>query len=232
MTERRYNEAEVQKILEAGASLSVSQARGAEQGLTLSEIQDIAREVGLSPDAIHQAAAALETRELAAPRQSLGMPIEVGEVVRLPRAPTDAEWERIVVEIRATFRTHGRVASSGSLREWRNGNLHVCVEPVADGYRLRMGSLKSNAAGLNAVGAVGVIGAIAFFMATMHGGEPQVSILGTAVLGGTGLAAFLGNAVRLPRWADRRRNQMKRIAARALEIVTPAPAIGESASDS
>jgi hypothetical protein len=231
MTERRYNDAEVQKILEAGAKLSTPQSRGAEQGLTLSEIQDIAREVGLSPDAIHQAAAALETREIAAPRQSLGMPIEVGKSVRLPTAPTDAEWERIVVEIRAAFSTHGRVSSSGSLREWRNGNLHVCVEPVADGYRLRMGTLKSDAAGLNAVGAVGVVGAVAFFMSTMHGGAPDTTIFGTALLGGTGLAAFLGNAIRLPRWADRRGKQMDQIAARALEIVTPAPAIGAGSSD-
>lgn len=232
MTERRYTEAEVQKILEAGAKVPTPQSRAAEQGLTLSEIQDIALQVGLNPDAIQQAAAALETREIEAPRQSMGMPIEVGKTVRLPRAPSDAEWERIVVEIRATFRTHGRVTSSGNLREWRNGNLHVCVEPVADGFRLRMGTLKSNAADLNAVGAVGVVAAIGFFMGTFHGGQPDVTILGTALLGGTGLAAFLGNAIRLPRWADHRGKQMDQVAARALEIITAAPAIGEGAKES
>lgn len=199
----------------------ISQRGASEQGLTLSEIQEIAEQVGLSPEVIDRAAAALDTQPANPPRRSLGMPIEVGKIVTLPSAPSDAEWEQIVAELRSTFRARGRVTSTGALREWSNGNLHVCIEPTAHGYRLRMGTLKGGAAGINAVGVTALVTAAVVFISALLSGGIQGAIAESILLGALGAAALLRNLVRLPGWAEQRKKQMDHVAARVEVIVGP-----------
>lgn len=225
MSDRRYGDGEVRKILELATRPEAARpARpGPEGGLTLPEIQSIALEVGVQPDAVARAAAALDAAG-AKPRTSLGMPIEVGRTTSLPRGLTDAEWDRLVAELRATFRARGQVAVQGSLREWSNGNLHASIEPTDTGYRLRLGTFKSSAAGLNVLGATGVgAGAVVFAASALAGGAPDLA--GPLVLALSGAAAFLANLVHLPRWAGERRRQMAAIEAKVLRMVT------ESAAD-
>ncbi|MBD0321476.1 MAG: hypothetical protein ICV87_14145, partial [Gemmatimonadetes bacterium] len=200
------------------------QAASTPQGLTLRELQVIGREAGLDSAAVARAAAALESRALQAPeRTSLGMPIEVTRVVPLPRAPTAAEWEQLVGELRSTFGARGKAVSQGGLKEWANGNLHACVEPSADGYRLRLGTVKGDARTLNAVGSINLLaGAGALSIALATGGvSPEV--FAPAVMAATGVAAFGANILRLPRWADTRRRQMDFIAARIGAIMDASP---------
>jgi hypothetical protein len=213
MTERRYRDPEVRKILELATRPETASppARTAADGLTLAEIQGIAGEVGISADAVSRAAAALDARG-AAPRRSWGMPVEVGRVVSLPRALSEREWERLVAELRTTFRASGRVAVTGSSREWSNGNLHAAVEPAADGYRLRLGTLKGNAGPINALGGAGVLGSVLLLGATaLAGGPPDLAT--PLILGASGITAILANLLRLPRWASERSRQMAHIEA-------------------
>ena len=221
MTERRYREEEVQKILELATREDAAgpQARAAAGGLTLADIQSIALEVGVAPEAIARAATSLDVEAAPKPRRSWGMPVEVGRTVALPRALTDDEWERLVAELRATFGASGRVVSHRGHREWANGNLHAFVEPADDGYRLRIGTVKGDAAGINALGATAVAaGALVLGAGAMVGGFTD-AVLGPIVLLASGAGAFAANLVRLPRWAQRRRSQMEHIEARALAIM-------------
>ena len=215
--ERTYDDDEVREIFSAAASreLADPQAASASQGLTLRELQAIGLAAGLDSVAVARAAADLEARALRAPeRTSLGMPIEVTRVVPLPRAPTAAEWEQLVGELRSTFGARGRAASDGGLREWANGNLHACVEPSGDGYRLRLGTVKGGARTLNAVGGINLLaGAGTLALALVTGNAPQEVIV-PAAMAASGIAAFGANVLRLPRWADTRRRQMDFIAAR------------------
>src|SRR5215210_5297426 len=122
--ERRYGEEEVAQIFEAAASAHGSEGRALSSagGLSLGELQAIGGEVGIAPERIADAAAALDLRRGAAPRGThLGMPVSVGRTVDLPRAPTDHEWELLVAELRETFGAHGKDRSSGGLRAWSNG---------------------------------------------------------------------------------------------------------------
>ncbi len=223
---RTYREDEVREIF----ALATDPRRAAPpsvrdaSGLTLAELQEIGREVGLEPAEVARAAAALDVRTPESPlRRSLGMPIEVGRVVPLPRAPTRTEWEQIVAELRTTFRARGKVSSEGGLREWANGNLHACIEPTGTGYRLRLGTLKTGARELNALGAAGVAaGTIAFGALAVSGGLPEAIFL-PWMISATGVAAFLANLVRLPRWARERDRQMEHIAARVGSIVAGEP---------
>lgn len=224
--ERRYREEEVAEIFEAAASPRPARdgAVAADVGLTLSELQTIGREVGVAPQRIADAASALDARRRALPRRSyLGMPVAVGRSVDLPRPPTDREWELLVGELRATFRARGRESSRGNVREWTNSNLHAYIEPTETGYRLRLGTLKGNASALNVTGAALVVTAL--FMVIMpfiSGGSAEVAT--SALLGAMGAGAIGFNALRLPRWAREREEQMEYIAARAQALITADPA--------
>lgn len=228
MSERRYSDEELSRIFELAASSEpagkeeVSAPRQIEgEGFTLAELQDIGREAGLEPARIAEAAAAMEASRgsLTLPRRTAwGMPVAVGRVVALPRAPTDREWEMLVAELRNTFNARGRVRSDGNLRTWANGNLVAAVEPTESGYRLRLGTLKGDAMALNAMG-VGGLALGAFQL--LSGGSPEM--LDAMLFGGMGLAALFTNVVRLPRWAQTREQQMDYIASRIPAILRSGP---------
>lgn len=218
--ERRYEEDEVAAIFENAASPRAASENAVARagGLTLAELQAIGREVGVAPDRIAEAAAAIDGRRSAQPRRTiLGVPISVGRSIDLPRAPTDREWEMLLVELRETFGARGRTSSQGSIREWWNGNLHAYVEPTESGYRLRIGTVKGSAGPLTLAGAAGMatgLSVVGLVFATSGVFDP-----GPLVLGGMGAAAIAWNAVTLPAWASRRERQMQHLAARAAEIV-------------
>ena len=217
--ERRYAEDEVAEIFELATTPGGS-GRG---GFSLAELQAIGREAGIAPERIAQAAVALEVRRSAVPRRThLGMPVSVGRVVELPRAATDQEWELLVAELRETFGAHGKDRSHGGLRAWTNGNLHAYLEPTEGGHRLRLGTLKSNGVALGWMGIAAVVFGLlmfAFLFATGEAGDAMilglVSVMGAAALG--------ANALRLPRWAEEREEQMERVATRAQTLIRAAP---------
>lgn len=214
--ERRYSDDEVAAIFEAAAS---SRGLASADGLSLAELQAIGGEAGIAPEWIAHAAAALDLRGATAPRRTyLGMPVSVGRTVALPRAPTDREWELLLAELRETFGAHGKDRSSGGLRAWTNGNLHAYVEPTEAGHRLRLGTTKSNAAALGGLGAaallVGLVMAV-FLLATGELGDASLF----SVIAALGAAITGANALRLPRWAQEREEQMEHIAARARTLI-------------
>lgn len=221
--ERRYQEDEIAEIFEAATTARPAPGKAlSSRGLTLAELQEIGREVGLAPEQVARAASAVDARRGAMPRHTqLGMPVGVGRILELPRAPTDAEWNRLVAEFRATFRASGRESSRGDAREWRNGNLHAFVEPSASGYRLRLGTTKGDAGAVTATGAGGLGVAAALSALAVFTGAPSADIFMPFLMGlaGSGLLAF--NALRLPRWASERERQMEYIAERAREIIKP-----------
>lgn len=129
--EPRFTEEEMKEIFEHAANASEGRALTPSAGITLVELQSIGREVGLTPERVAEAAAAVELRRNAVPvRTQFGMPIGVGRTVNLPRAPTDAEWEALVTDLRQTFHARGKEWSSGNARQWSNGNLFAYVEPL------------------------------------------------------------------------------------------------------
>lgn len=222
MGERRYSDEEIRRIfgLAASGRPAAPPARPGSEGFTLADIQSIGLEAGLDPDMVARAAASLDARPPRAGRSWLGMPIEVSRTVALPRAPTDHEWDRLVGELRTTFRARGRVMVQGNLREWSNGNLHACVEPTDTGWRLRMGTLKGDVAGYNFVGGTGIAGGVILGgIALLGGGFPEAAWL-PATFGVGGIGVLIANVLRLPRWAGERERQMARIAERITAILS------------
>lgn len=220
--ERRYSEQEVTEIFEAATrERKVGQiSRASADGLTLAELQTIGGEVGLAPARIAEEAAALAVRRDAVVRETrLGMPISVGRSVDLERAPTDREWETLVAELREIFGAQGKVAIHGSLREWRNGNLHASVEPTATGHRLRLGTRKGNVTQLGIMGMTGVLMGLFFLMAGLAKGDIARVIPFAAFFAGLGGVAWISTILSLPRWARKREEQMAYIADRAQALI-------------
>ncbi|HEY0016579.1 MAG TPA: hypothetical protein VGC13_09685 [Longimicrobium sp.] len=225
--ERTYGEEEVAEIFKAAAAArqeAGSTALAPAAGFTLAELQSIGGEVGLAPERVAQAAAAVDLRRGAVRRTDLGMPVSVGRTVDLPRAPTELEWEMLVGDLRETFGARGRVGSRGDVREWTNGNLHAYVEPTATGYRLRLGTTRGSAMAGNRMGAAGLVMAlITLVVLAMTGALPE-AILGPMLIALMGGGSLAWNAVSLPGWAQRREAQMEAVAVRARTLLGAPPA--------
>ena len=212
MSERKYSDEEVRAII----------GRAAENdGLTLAEIQSIAKEVGIDADDVARAAATLRAAPMEQPPSRFEfkfMPTRVAHTVPLSRAMTDAEWDHFVVILRDIFGAKGKVSSTGSIREWSNSNLRVSVEPIGAGYRVRMSTRKGNAAILNTMAVVG-FGAGAFAVAGGLLSRSADALINAGVFFSLGAGAFVSNILRLPPWAARRREQMERAAEEAKQII-------------
>jgi hypothetical protein len=220
--ERRFQDDEVAAIFEAAsAPTAPGDDAPPAKGLTLAELQAIGREVGIAPERIAQAAAALERRRPPLPRRrDLGMPVTAAYVVEIPRPLTDREWSLVLADLRETFGAYGAERSRGETRQWWNHNLHAVVEPTRTGYRLRFGTLKGDGLAMNRMGAFGI--AMGLVVAIALGGDPA-AIPGVLALGSMGAGAFVFNALRLPRWAQLRERQMQEVAERTLALIASAP---------
>jgi hypothetical protein len=209
--ERRYQDHDVRQMLDLaiGQEDGPAHALPAVHGLTLPELQDIGREVGLPPDRITQAVAAFEGRGEFVPRgTALGLPTSVGTIVPLPRSPSDREWERLIGELRTTFGGKGEVAAHGGLREWSHGRLHACIEPTATGHRLRLADSNAAVGGV-VLGGLVIAFALLILVVLLGKDDPGFRLAVPAflfLLGGSVVAGSVvaGSVVSLARWVRER----------------------------
>jgi hypothetical protein len=226
MTDRRYDDDEVAEIFRKAAEGPQSLPRQAarNEGMTLAELQDIGREVGISPEAVEGAARSLELRPRGAVRQFLGLPIGVGRTIALDRRLSEAEWERLVVELREVFHARGTVSSNGSFRQWTNGNLQALLEPMGNGHRLRLtttrgASIFSLRVGVAMLGLGGIMSIAAAIAGNLNGSLPGIAILSLF-----GIGAIASGALPLPSWARLRARQMEEVTSQlALETGPDVP---------
>jgi hypothetical protein len=225
MPERRYSDEETLAIFAAAAELQqAAQAApaggltpsNAGDGMTLAQLQEIGREVGIPSELVARAAHGLELRGRASVRRFLGLPIGVGRTVSLQRTLTEAEWERLVVDLRETFDARGRLRADGGFRQWTNGNLQALLEPTPTGHQLRLRTMKGDAYGAM----TGGFAILAFdaLLAALRGISGRANSPGIVLLFGVmGVTMVVMGALRVPGWAKRRQQQMEGIVARLTE---------------
>ncbi len=230
--ERRYDDEEVSRLLARAAQRAEQAEQEREQqgepkaivpaGLTLAQVQEIASSVGIPADAVQHAAASVARGDLVPTtvRMAFGIPYGVARQIEVPRMLTDVEWDRVVIRLRETFVAEGRSTREGSIRQWRNGNLRVMLEPTATGSRIRMSTVRGDAnirtqLGLGALALSGTTAAIFSFTpgltARNWGGVVMIGVMGAAML--------VRNVLALPRWAKTRAQQMEALSAEVGEIV-------------
>jgi hypothetical protein len=221
MTERRYGEQEVAEIFRRATDTQSPEYRqpAATDGMTLAQLQEIGREVGIAPELVARAALVVDRPAPVTARRLLGFPIGVGRTVELGRELSDAEWDRLVVDLRETFDAKGKVSRDGALRQWTNGNLHAYIEPGENGQRLRMRTYNSAARMIMFVGGVyaGLGAFSSLLILAKYGVAPgRLAAAGVFAALGVGIAAV--GALRLPGWARRRLAQMEGVAERLLPV--------------
>ncbi len=217
MAERRYTEEEVAQIIQHAAENQQSPKRqlAPAEGLTLAEVQEIGREVGIAPELVREAAKSLQAPAQRGSRRWLGLPIGVSQTIELDRTLSESEWERLVVDLRETFDARGAVRSEGNFKQWTNGNLQALVEPMGTGDRVRLRTIKGNMrnvirGGLALLGGSGVIA----FIYSLTGNVQTDNLETLGILALTGVAMLTIPAFILPSWARERRKQMEAIAVR------------------
>src|SRR5918995_656465 len=92
MDERRFNDDEVAAIFAKATDVKTTTRQRNLQpsdGLTLAELQEIGREVGIAPDRVAQAAASIDRVGTATSRRFLVLPLGVGRTVELDRRLSD-----------------------------------------------------------------------------------------------------------------------------------------------
>lgn len=235
-SERRYKDDEVRQILDLaiGQDEAPLRALPASEGLTLVQLQDVGREVGVTPSRMEAAVATFESRGEVAPRSKLlGLPTTVGHTIALPRNLTDREWELVVGKLRTTFGVKGESKSDGGMREWSNGNLHAFVEPTETGYRLRLTDMNAGAFVAMLGGSFFLAMATMIFVALLGKVDPGFRFIVPGfftVIGG----GLLGGGVRtLPRWARQTEEHMAELASYAASLTGREPGrLPESTGDS
>ena len=212
----RYSDDEIAAIFEQAAEAQENAHAQAHtgEGLTLHELQQIGAESGISAEFIARAASNV-LGETSAPKTSgtLGFPMTVEHSIALPRTLSDDEWDELVADLRKTFRASGKVDRSGSLREWRNGNLHVHVEPGKSGDQLSFRTTKGSASRSILGGSIFVAIGLMFLIMRLLTGDlttnPDTFFVGMLALAGAGMIGL--TRFTLPVWAKERSRQMEEI---------------------
>ena len=226
MTDRRFNDGEVAAIFERAAETPRPGQRQlpSGEGMTLTQLQEIGRKVGISPERLAEAATAIELGRRSTTRRFLGLPIGVGLSVELGRKLSDDEWERVVADLREMFDARGTMKQEGSFRQWTNDNFQVFLEPSATGHRIRLRTVKDDArvyiiGGLSMLGFAAAM-AVTAVLSRVANDFGLVVSLGALATMGAGMFAVVG--FRLPGWGRLRGRQMEEIAAR-VAILTSSP---------
>ena len=221
--DRHFTEEEAREVFARAAERQHAVGARAD-GLSLDELRAIGAEAGLDPEFVEAAARSVALGEPETARPSLGpIPRGVSRTVLLPDAPSDALWEQVLGDARRTFAAQGTVTGSGRLREWRNGNLRVSLEPARGGSRLHLQTRRDDRVqGVLLAGFAAACGLLALFLSTLNAGfDPEaVPTWLLLIVGGSLGALALGVGQR--RWADERGRQMDGIIQRAAEAGEPA----------
>jgi hypothetical protein len=244
---RRFDDDEVSLILRRAGELQESRQEGADGGMSLTDLEAVAREAGLDPALVRQAAA-----ELPVPGQR---PLPSGAGERFLGAPTMLRYERVVdgelppseydllvEEIRratndvGTLSTLGRTlawSSSSSLQHGRGASRRaVSVTVVARGGRtaIRVEERVTGLAGGLFGGLMGGLGggsggaAMGIGFAVFHSAVAALGLWGAIIAGSYGLARTIFTTV-----VRRRAGELSSLADRLaalVESLQPGPRSG------
>jgi hypothetical protein len=229
MTDRRYSDDEVRRMLMLAAEAESAAGADPERPWTLAEVERIGAEAGLAPEAVAAAALVLDRQPSSpVPASYFGLPVAVSRSVPLRRHLSDDDWQRLVAELRDTFAARGRESVAGARREWRVGNLRVTHEPAGSGAVLQLRTRKGDARVFLQMGVALLLSAVAAVVVLTMAANADVagaSDAGSArrlalawMLGVGGLSMLLVGVLRLPTWARQRTRQFASLAAFARRI--------------
>ena len=189
--ERRYTDDEVALILRRAAEFGGETGPPRSEGLSLAEIQQVAREVGIDPATVARAASALSARKRDRLTAIIGGPMRYRLEATVPGKAADANLGRILQSIRHAAGRQGRATQVLDSVEWRTSSeregsqLFVTVTTGDDGTTIEVtGDRQSTAALLYLVpGVAGMIVSL-IVSASLEAGWAAGGMIAAGVLGG------------------------------------------------
>lgn len=181
MAERRYDEKEVGAILRRAAEMqSGVEAPDAAGGLTIQELQELGREVGIDPAVLQQAALESDTPS----GKKLYVSGAAGTVLidRLIEGElSDEAWEEIVLDLRRHVGRPGADTVKGNKREWSGGFDigSLTLTATAQGGQTRIRLFSEFAGG---IGLTWLIGGVVALLASIFAGRGIARAGGSWVL--------------------------------------------------
>ncbi|MFN8650301.1 MAG: hypothetical protein U0133_00170 [Gemmatimonadales bacterium] len=116
---RRFNETDTDAILRRTAELaSGSEDKSVRRGLSLDEMEALAKEAGLDPELVRQAARDVSTRQAVAASPWAGAARRIVLEEEMDGEMTEALWEGMVGELQNTFGGIGMISKVGRTRTW------------------------------------------------------------------------------------------------------------------
>lgn len=143
MTERRYSDEEMALILrQASRAPDSGTALAREGGITLPELKEIAREVGIDPGQVELAAARLESLRPGKPVPLLGTPVAPQFEREVPVEVREEHLGDLVTTIRRVMERRGITNAELGTFEWRardaNGGRYVSIRPGEGSTSIRV----------------------------------------------------------------------------------------------
>lgn len=113
-----YNRKEVSAILKKATENSSTNDSDTSIGISVSELQQIASEVGIDPEQIASAATEIDATYEKNEQTFWGGPFSFSSQVLADNEITDGQWEEMLISIREFFQSKGEVTSRKSVFEW------------------------------------------------------------------------------------------------------------------
>jgi len=206
---RRFDDDEVALILRRATEMQASAASPGEVGMTLADLEEIAREAGLDPALVRRAAAEVQSGAAQPPLHGgsrfLGAPTRLRHERIVDGELAAEDYEAVVEEIRRTFGDVGMVSVLGRTLSWRTTpsmqrhgrrgrDVSVTIATRGGKTGIRVEETTTNVAGGLFGGLMGGLGgggggaAIGIGMGTMHSVAAGFGLWG-ALIGGSYLLA-------------------------------------------
>ncbi|MEO8334954.1 MAG: hypothetical protein ABI664_08280 [bacterium] len=204
---RRYNEKEVALIIKQASELQEAEAPGdSSAGMSLVELEQIARETGLDPALIRRAAADIDTRVTdRTPSRFLGAPSTLRLERTIDGEISPDEYESLVLEIQRTIGGMGSASTLGRSLQWTSAGtgrrrlsgrmVQVTVTPKNGRTTIRIEEPVSQVARAIFAASMGGIGMGMMPLVSVGAGYVGTTIAGPAGAVGAAIAggaAFLG----------------------------------------
>jgi hypothetical protein len=166
----RYTDREVAQILRRAVALQEKHGAGTGRGLSLEEMKEVAREVGVEARFVVEAAQTLTHPGAVAGNRLLGGPVRINAAEVIEQPFRMDQMAAVIEEVRRVTGQHGRASQITDAIEWYGkdslGATHVSVSRAGEQTRVRVMRTSTDA------------------VAALYGAGGSIGLMATGVLGG------------------------------------------------
>jgi hypothetical protein len=116
--DRIYSEEEIGRVLKRAAEIQGKQPKATTYGLSLAEMQELARDSGIDPGLVAAAVLELNSDQVAREKNWWGGPMTHTLIRSVDGPISDDTWEELLAVLRRTLKETGSTEQRGTTRQW------------------------------------------------------------------------------------------------------------------